>query len=121
MRTMWLGWAVAGFSLASDVTANAADLAGPVPNGIAGRVTPSGAAPHCYGQDVGEPSAWHPLQHMWRRWPPDGRNNDFDPVTTQFLVQGGVLICGEMPDWPLASEPEEMRGGTTDQMAGAVR
>jgi hypothetical protein len=118
MRPIWLGWAAAGFSLAFIVAANAADLSGPVPDGIAARVheVPSAAGPQCFTHSVGtQRDFWHPGQHASDRWPPDGRKNDFDAITTQFLVQGGVLICGEMPDWPSASGPEEMRGGTALQ------
>ena len=118
MRPIWLGWAAAGFSLALVVTTSAADLAGPKPDGIDGRVdeVPSAVGPQCFTQSVGgEHDFWRLGQHTSDRWPPDGRKNDFNAITTQFLIQGGVLICGEMPDWPSASGPEEMRGGTALQ------
>ena len=118
MRPIWLGWAAASFSLALIVAANAADLAGPRPYGIAGRIdqVPRAVGPHCFNHGVvPQRDFWHLGQPASDRWRPDGRQNDFDAATLQFLIQGGVLICGEMPDWPLASGPEEMRGGTVLQ------
>jgi hypothetical protein len=113
MKPILFGWAVAaGLSLASTITVNAADLAGPVPDRIA-RAEPEGYAPRqrcaipTY-QGVG--GFFHPWRQTADQWPPDGRKNRFDPMTTQFLVQGGILICGQMPDWPSAAGPEQMRG-----------
>jgi hypothetical protein len=111
MKPILFGWALAtGLSLAFAVVADAADLAGPVPDKVVkvmreGNNAPRRCSAHGYRGDF-----WHPLRQAADRWPPDGRNNRFDAMTTQFLVQGGILICGEMPDWPSVAGPEELRG-----------
>ncbi|MEJ0096712.1 MAG: hypothetical protein WDM84_00240 [Bauldia sp.] len=111
MKSLWIGCTAVGISLALVAGAAAADLSGPVPGRNAGRIA-TAPGPGCLSQDIGHQydiDVWHPWRNLWHRRGPDGRNNRFDAETTQFLVAGGVLICGEMPDWPSASGPQQMR------------